>query len=69
MSDLGVYLLNDEGDPMPLAECDDDSLGFCLRTLAAEGQITYGDDVGILELNERKWLINPWTRTPFGTPS
>ena len=63
---LGVYVLNDDGDPQPLAECDDDSLGFCLRTLHEEGQITADSEVGILALDSRQWICNPWPASPFG---
>ncbi len=66
MSDLGIYTLTDQGDPQPLAECDDDSLAFCLRTLTEEGQITSASEVGILTLDSRQWLINPWPMSPFG---
>jgi len=66
MPDLAIYTLNEEAEPMPLAECDDDSLGFCLRTLTAEGQITCASEVGILTLDTRVWLVNPWPASPFG---
>ena len=67
MPDLGVYVLNEHDEPQPLAECNDDSLAFCLRTLTDEGQITNASEVGILTLDTRKWLVNPWPKTPFGT--
>jgi hypothetical protein len=66
MPSLGVYVLNDKGEPIRVAECDDDSLGCCLRTLYDEQQITYRDEVGILELEQRNWWILPWPKTPFG---
>lgn len=62
---LAVYVLRDM-EPYRVASCDDDSLGFTLRTLTAEGQITRDDMVGILSLDDRSWVVNPWPSSPFG---
>jgi hypothetical protein len=68
---LRVYVLRD-GEPCCIASCDEDALGFMLRTLKEEDQITNGDCVGILERygdgqEHGRWLVNPWPATPFGT--
>lgn len=69
---LRIYVLRD-GEPCCVASCEDDALGFCLRTLTDEDQIVAGDCVGILERAESdltgRWLVNPWPATPFGTRS
>jgi len=67
MPDLAVYVLDNEGDHHRIAECDDDSLAFCLRTLTDEGQITCASEVGIFTLDTHAWLVNPWPASPFGT--
>ena len=66
MADFKVYLLV-AGDLRRVAECDDDSLGFTLLTLSAEGQLD-GGRVGVMyrrdDTPERgSWLINPFGPT------
>lgn len=67
MPDLAVYILDNEGQHIPIAECDDDNLAFCLRMLTQEQQITNHSEVGIFDLADRTWLVNPWPASPFGT--
>lgn len=66
---LAVYVLRDM-EPYRVASCDDDSLGFTLRTLTSEGQITRDDMVGILDISGgdegRRWILNPWPSSPLG---
>lgn len=65
-----IYVLRD-GSPHCLANCQEDALGFALRTLWSEHQVEPGDCVGILERHPGeetgRWLVNPWPATPFGT--
>ena len=64
MSGLAIYVLRDD-EPYQVASCDDDALGFTLRTLTEERQITCNDMVGIFSL-DGTWLISPWPASPFG---
>ncbi len=61
---LRVYVLRDN-QPHQLAECEDESLAFTLRTLRDEGQITT-EAVGVLDkpdADERgRWLLDPFVR-------
>ena len=66
MPDLAVYILDVEAQPKKVAECDDDALGFCLRTLTDEEQIGEMNDVGILDLGSRSWIVNPFPVSIFG---
>lgn len=63
MPDFHVYVIR-LGQACPLASCDDDCLGFTLRTLYDEGQLTSLSVVGILfrpDGQERgEWLVNPY---------
>ena len=51
-----------------VAACPEDSLGFALRTLAEEGQITAAHAIGILDRPEPgkpgRWLVNPFAEAP-----
>ncbi len=66
-SDLGIYVLDNEGEHHRIAECPDDNLAFTLRMLTQEKQITCASEVGNFDLHERTWLIVPWPASPFGT--
>lgn len=65
-----VYVVRDvEGggrSPFRIAQCEEDGLGLCLRTLSEEGQIKTTDAVGVMhrdaDEDRGRWLINP-----FGT--
>lgn len=68
---IRIYVLRDDR-PHCLAMCEEDALGFTLRTMKEEGQILDGDCVGILDRPDGDelpgyWLVNPWPATPFGT--
>ena len=62
---LAIYVLRDD-EPYQVASCDDDALGFTLRTLTEERQITCNDMVGVLTLDTRQWIVNPWPASPLG---
>ncbi len=65
MTALKVYVVRD-GEPRELAACDDDSLGFTLRTLVDERQIRAFDKVGILDRPDGeqtgRWLVSPYAK-------
>ncbi len=51
--------------PHPIARCEEDGLGACLRVLHEEAQITARDTIGILmrDSGEERgtWLVNPFS--------
>lgn len=44
-----------------LADTSENGLGVCLTTLHREGELL-GYAVGILDRQERAWIINPWSK-------
>lgn len=49
-------------DRARLAETSRDGIGTTLCTLREEEQISNDSRVGILDRQERTWIVNPWAR-------
>lgn len=66
---LSIHVLDAHGASRELAQCDDESLTFTLRTLTEEGQITSEHDVGVLDIESCSWLVSPYPASIFGKRS
>jgi len=60
----GIYVLDEQGDPLRIAECERDAIGSTLVRLA-EDRIELEDDrtpqnFGVKDQVERRWISGLW---------